>query len=64
MSNLCSQESQPTQKLNGAAIDYGATAHVSNNPFAASAMGSMIEENVQPEARDDYLHGSVADQPF
>lgn len=43
--------------------NYGATAHVSNNPFASSA-ASMVEETVQPEARDVYMHGTTDDRSY
>lgn len=56
--------------------DYGATQHVANNPFgapqqhvtnnpfASGAAGNMMEENVQPMARDVYMHGTVDDRNY
>lgn len=43
---------------------YGATHHVTNNPFAAGAVGEMMAENVQPTARDVYMHGTVDDRNY
>lgn len=43
--------------------NYGATGHVANNPFAAAA-GTIVEENVQPESRDIYMHGNNDDRTY
>lgn len=58
------EPAQPTTQINiNAGANYGATAHVSNNPFASSAP-SMVEETVQPEARDVYMHGAPDDRSY
>lgn len=58
------EPAQPTTQINiNTGAYYGATGHVSNNPFAASA-GSMVEETVQPEARDAYMHGTTDDRSY
>lgn len=44
--------------------NYGATGHVSSNPFVQSGTPSIVEENVQPEARDAYLHGTPNDRSY
>lgn len=54
---------QTTQINMGANTNYGATGNVSTNPFAASA-DSMVTENVQPEARDVYMHGAPEDRSY
>ena len=36
-------------------INYGATGHVPNNPFAFP--NTIAEEQVQPQATDSYMHG-------
>lgn len=35
------------------AINYGATGHVANNPFAAMSGGTIPEESVMPEQTAD-----------
>lgn len=54
---------QTTQINTNMGTNYGATGHVSNNPFA-SASSAMIEENVQPEAKDIYMHGTPDDRSY
>lgn len=54
---------QTTQINIGAGNNYGATGNVSTNPFAASA-ATMVTENVQPEARDMYMHGAPEDRSY
>lgn len=44
-------------------MNYGATGHVTNNPFASSA-SQMIAENVQPESKDIYMHGTTDDGSY
>lgn len=45
-------------------VNYGATGHVANNPFASGVVSTIIEENVQPEARDTYMHGTTSDRAY
>lgn len=55
---------QPTTQINqNVGANYGAIGHVANNPFAANAT-TMIEETVQPEAKDMYLHGTTDDRSY
>lgn len=55
---------QQTIHINGnIGTNYGATGNVSTNPFAASA-ASMVTENVQPEARDMYMHGTPDERSY
>ena len=52
---------EPTQQINNTnPVNYGATGHVANNPFASS----MVEEPVQPEAKDVYMHGTSDDRSY
>lgn len=64
---LYSNQNEPAQQTTqiniNSGANYGATGNVSTNPFAASA-ASMIEENVQPEARDIYMHGAPEDRTY
>lgn len=50
-------------EINTNTVSYGATGHVANNPFA-SAAGTIIEESVQPEAKDVYMHGTSDDRSY
>lgn len=62
---VCKQNegTQQTIQINGnLGTNYGATGNASTNPFAASA--SMVTENVQPEARDVYMHGTADDRSY
>lgn len=43
-------------------INYGATGHVPNNPFAFP--NAIAEEPVQPEATDSYMHGTPEDRNY
>lgn len=52
-----------TTQFNTNPVNYGATGHVPNNPFA-SATGTIIEESVQPEAKDIYMHGTSDDRTY
>lgn len=45
-----------TTQINTNTVNYGATGHVANNPFASA--GAIIEEPVQPEATDTYMHAN------
>lgn len=64
---LYSNQNEPAQQTTqiniNSGANYGATGNVSTNPFAASA-ASMIEENVQPEAKDIYMHGAPEDRTY
>lgn len=42
-------------------VSYGAVTHVANNPFAYP---QVVDEPVQPEARDAYLHGNPAERTY
>ncbi|XP_031624157.1 vesicular glutamate transporter 1 [Contarinia nasturtii] len=58
------ESADPTTQINiNAGANYGAVGHVANNPFASSA-ASMVEEPVQPEARDKYMHGTTDDRSY
>lgn len=58
------EPAQQTTQINiNTGANYGATGHVSNNPFASSA-AAMVEETVQPEAKDVYMHGTPDDRSY
>lgn len=54
----------PTGHIQSNHTGYGATQHVANNPFLSGAVGDVMEENVQPMARDAYMHGTVDDRSY
>ena len=42
-------------------VSYGAVEHVAGNPFANT---TIMEESVQPDATDSYMHGNAYDRNY
>lgn len=59
---IIKDDNQYTQINSQPTVNYGATEHVTGNPFLYPSL--TAEEPVQPYATDNYMHGSAEDRTY